>query len=97
MALKDRQQPASTIDDKINKRLQDRQQKQQQKQQARKGAQVRVAAATALLATPNCKYCLCVRVLVTFPGSSWLDVCAAAAACKCFYCTFVKPSPAGRH
>ncbi|KAF6261994.1 P-loop containing nucleoside triphosphate hydrolase protein [Scenedesmus sp. NREL 46B-D3] len=34
MALKDRQQPASTIDDKINKRLQDR----QQKQQARKGA-----------------------------------------------------------
>ncbi|WIA22610.1 hypothetical protein OEZ86_009592 [Tetradesmus obliquus] len=39
MALKDRQQPASTIDDKINKRLQDRQQKQQQKQQARKGAQ----------------------------------------------------------
>jgi hypothetical protein len=36
MALKDRQQPASTIDDKINKRLQDR----QQKQQARKGAKV---------------------------------------------------------
>jgi hypothetical protein len=38
MALKDRQQPASTIDDKINKRLQDR----QQKQQSRKGAKVRV-------------------------------------------------------